>query len=55
MFLGWLFAGERLTARILGATTLILIAVVLLKSESSGQEAETGETASGTPASAATD
>lgn len=41
VFLGWLFAGERLTARILGATALILVAVVLLKSESSRRESET--------------
>ena len=55
VFLDWLFAGERLTARILGATALILVAVVLLKSESSRRESETGEGAVDTPANAATD
>jgi drug/metabolite transporter (DMT)-like permease len=40
VLLGWLFAGEALTMRIALATGLILSAVLLLKSESTRQNAE---------------
>jgi len=35
VLLGWAFAGEPLTPRVLGATALILVAVVFLKGEAS--------------------
>ena len=35
VLLGWLFAGEAVTPRVLGATILILAAVLLLKSGAS--------------------
>jgi drug/metabolite transporter (DMT)-like permease len=40
VLLGWLFAGEVLTPRILGATSLILGAVILLKGETATRTAE---------------
>jgi drug/metabolite transporter (DMT)-like permease len=40
VLLGWLFAGEVLTPRILGATSLILSAVVLLKADSAKRTAD---------------
>ena len=40
VLLGWLFAGELLTPRILGATSLILAAVVLLKSDTAKRSAD---------------
>jgi drug/metabolite transporter (DMT)-like permease len=53
VLLGWAFAGEPLTPRVLGATGLILAAVVFLKSEASRREAESGEGACAAPAGAA--
>ena len=40
VLLGWLFAGELLTPRILGATGLILAAVILLKADSAKRTAD---------------
>ena len=40
VLLGWLFAGELLTPRILGATSLILAAVILLKAETAKTDRE---------------
>ena len=40
VLLGWLFAGELLTPRIVGATGLILAAVVLLKADSTKRTAD---------------
>jgi drug/metabolite transporter (DMT)-like permease len=45
VLLGWLFAGEPLTMRIVLATGLILSAVLLLKSESTRRSADGGEPA----------
>jgi drug/metabolite transporter (DMT)-like permease len=42
VLLGWLFLGERLTPRVIGATGLILSAVLLLKS-STAQRTQSGE------------
>jgi drug/metabolite transporter (DMT)-like permease len=47
--LGWLFAGEPLTVRIALATGLILSAVLLLKAESTRENAEAGEAVCGQP------
>jgi drug/metabolite transporter (DMT)-like permease len=43
VLLGWLFAGERLTPRVIGATGLILSAVLLLKSSTDQRRAQSGE------------
>ena len=43
VLLGWAFAGEPLTPRVLGATGLILAAVVFLKADASRREADSGE------------
>jgi drug/metabolite transporter (DMT)-like permease len=53
VLLGWLFAGEALTMRIALATGLILSAVLLLKSESTRQNAEASAPIRGEPARAA--
>jgi drug/metabolite transporter (DMT)-like permease len=50
--LGWLFAGEPLTVRIALATGLILSAVLLLKAESTRENAAGGEPVCGQPARA---
>ena len=50
--LGWLFAGEPLTVRIALATGLIVSAVLLLKPESTRENAAVGEPACGQPARA---
>jgi drug/metabolite transporter (DMT)-like permease len=47
VLLGWLFAGEALTLRVVFATGLILAAVLLLKADSARAEAEGGEPACG--------
>jgi drug/metabolite transporter (DMT)-like permease len=52
VLLGWAFAGEPLTPRVLGATGLILAAVVFLKSEASRQDAESGAGPCAAPAGA---
>ena len=46
VFLGWLFAGEAVTPRVLGATALILAAVLLLKSGASPSPRQASRTAS---------
>jgi drug/metabolite transporter (DMT)-like permease len=43
VLLGWLFAGERLTPRVIGATGLILSAVLLLKSSTAQRRTQSGE------------
>ena len=43
VLLGWLFAGERLTPRVIGATGLILSAVLLLKSSTAQHRTQSGE------------
>lgn len=43
VLLGWLFAGERLTPRVIGATGLILSAVLLLKSSTAQHRTRSGE------------
>ena len=43
VLLGWLFAGERLTPRLIGATGLILSAVLLLKSSTAQRWTQSGE------------
>jgi len=43
VLLGWLFAGERLTPRVIGATALILSAVLLLKSSTAQHRTQSGE------------
>jgi drug/metabolite transporter (DMT)-like permease len=53
VLLGWLFAGEALTMRIALATGLILSAVLLLKWESTRQNAEASAPICGEPARAA--
>jgi drug/metabolite transporter (DMT)-like permease len=40
VLLGWLFAGEHLTPRVIGATGLILSAVLLLKASTAPQPAQ---------------
>jgi len=44
VLLGWMFAAETLTPRLIGATGLILVAVLLLKAEAVRRETESGET-----------
>ena len=44
VLLGWMFAGETLTPRVIGATGLILVAVLLLRAEAVRRETESGET-----------
>jgi len=52
VLLGWVFASEPLTIRVALATGLILSAVLLLKSESTRQDAEAGQAVYGQPARA---
>ena len=47
VLLGWLVAGESLTPRIVGATSLILVAVVLLKSDASRRAAASSQSFTG--------
>jgi drug/metabolite transporter (DMT)-like permease len=55
VLLGWLFAGEPLTPRILGATGLILAAVVLLKAGTAKRSAEQRDEPCAVTASASAD
>jgi drug/metabolite transporter (DMT)-like permease len=55
VLLGWLFAGELLNPRILGATGLILAAVVLLKTDTAKQSADQRDEPCAVSARAGTD
>lgn len=50
VLLGWAFAGEPLTPRVLGATGLILAAVGFLKADASRREAHSGDAPCAPPA-----